>query len=237
MNMDRIATDRYARQIMLPEIGIRGQKRLLGSSALIVGLGGLGCPVALYLAGAGVGRLGLCDADTVSASNLQRQILYSEAQTGLPKTEAAAGRLRALSSATVTELWPDGLTAENADDIIGRYDIVVDCCDNFATRYLIDDCCLRLGRPWVHGSIGAFTGQASTFMPGSTCRYADIFPDRDELSDRAPAAGGVLGALPGTVGAIQAAEALKVLAGFGTTLDGRLLTIDIKTMTFNIIKL
>lgn len=229
--------ERYARQIMLPEIGPDGQARLQASSALIVGLGGLGCPVALYLAGAGTGRLGLCDADTVSLSNLQRQTLYSENDAGSPKTVAAANRLRALSSESVLEQWPEGLTADNACDIISRYDIVVDCCDNFATRYLIDDCCRQLRRPWVYGSIGAFGGQASTFLPDSAARYSDLFPERKTLSAEAPASGGVIGAVPGIIGAIQAAEALKLLAGFGTTLDGRLLVADIKNMTFQTIDL
>lgn len=226
---------RYARQLMLPEIGPEGQRRLAQSSVLIVGLGGLGCPVALYLAGAGVGRLGLCDADRVSASNLQRQTLYAEAQLGMPKTEAAAARLAGLSGATALDLWPCGLTPPTADDIVGRYDLVVDCCDNFATRYLIDDCCLRLRRPWVYASIGAFSGQVSTFMPDSPLRYSDLYPERDTLSAEPPAAGGVLGATAGIIGAIEAAEALKVLAGFGRSLSGRLLCADIKSMTFTTI--
>ena len=226
--------ERYARQIILPEIGPDGQARLKNSSALIVGLGGLGCPVALYLAGAGTGRLGLCDADKVSLSNLQRQTLYSENDAGSPKTAAAAKRLHALSSETALEQWPEGLTTANASDIISRYDIVVDCCDNFATRYLIDDCCRQLRRPWVYGSIGAFGGQASTFMPDSATRYSDLFPERNTLSAEAPSSGG---AVPGIIGAIQAAEALKLLAGFGTTLCGRLLVADIKNMTFQTIDL
>lgn len=229
--------ERYARQIILPEIGPDGQARLKNSSALIVGLGGLGCPVALYLAGAGTGRMGLCDADKVSLSNLQRQTLYSENDAGSPKTAAAAKRLHALSSETALEQWPEGLTTANASDIISRYDIVVDCCDNFATRYLIDDCCRQLRRPWVYGSIGAFGGQASTFMPDSATRYSDLFPERNTLSAEAPSSGGVIGAVPGIIGAIQAVEALKLLAGFGTTLCGRLLVADIKNMTFQTIDL
>lgn len=228
--------ERYARQLMLPEIGEEGQRRLLGASALIVGLGGLGCPVGLYLAGAGVGRLGLCDADTVSASNLQRQTLYDEADVGCPKTAAARRRLASLSSATEFDLYPEGLTPDNAEDIIRRYDIVVDCCDNYATRFLLDDVCARLERPWVYGSIGAFEGRVSTFLPGGA-RYSDFFPDREELSSLPPAAGGVVGAVPGVVGSLEAAEVLKVLCGFGEPLSGRMLAVNIKSMTFNIIEI
>ncbi|MDE7141388.1 MAG: HesA/MoeB/ThiF family protein, partial [Muribaculaceae bacterium] len=201
--------------------------------ALIVGLGGLGCPVGLYLAGAGVGRIGLCDSDTVSASNLQRQTLYGEAQVGEPKVEAARRRLAGLNSGVRFEPHPAGLTPERAADIIAAYDVVVDCCDNFATRYLISDTCRALGRPWVHGTIGEFRGQVATFMPGRGAAYDDLYPDREALSARPAASGGVLGAVPGVVGAIQAAEALKVLLGMEGTLAGRLLSVDLSTMTFN----
>lgn len=221
---------------MLPEIGIEGQRRLRQASVLIVGLGGLGCPAAMYLAGAGTGRIGLCDADTVSLSNLQRQTLYSTADTGLAKTEAAYRRLSALDPGIRFDLHPQGLTPTNAEAVIQDYDIVVDCCDNHATRYLIDDTCKRLGKPWVYGSIGAFEGMVSTFTPGGV-RYRDIFPDSDELAARPPSSGGVIGAVPGIIGAIEAAEAVKLICGFGDTLEGRLLTADIKTMTFNTIDL
>lgn len=228
---------RYARQTLLPQIGERGQRRLGSSAALIVGLGGLGCPAGLYLAGAGVGRLGLCDPDAVSMSNLQRQTLYSEEQVGRPKTEAARKRLSALNSEVAFELYPEGLTAENAARIIGGYDVVVDCCDNFATRYLIADTCRELGKPWVHGTIGQFHGQVATFLPGAPTGYADLYPDREEMASRPAASGGVLGAVPGVVGALEAAEALKVLLGMDGTLAGRLLTVDLATMTFNTLEL
>lgn len=227
--------ERYSRQTMLPEIGHDGQKRLLGSSALIVGLGGLGCPAAMYLTAAGVGRIGLCDPDSVSLTNLQRQILYTEARIGTSKTEAARERLSAMSSHTRFDLWPDGLKNDNAAHIIGRYDIVVDCCDNFATRYLIDDTCRQLGKPWIHGAISSYNGQVSTFLPSPTVSYRDLYPDSEALSSLPPAQGGVLGAVPGIVGAIEAAEALKVLAGSGDILYRKLLTLDIKTLHFNII--
>lgn len=222
---------------MLPEIGAEGQRRLLDSSVLIVGLGGLGSPVAMYLTGAGVGKLGLCDPDTVSLSNLQRQILYTEAQVGTPKTIAARDRLSAMSAHTRFDLWPEGLNSNNALDIVRQYDIVMDCCDNFATRYLIDDTCRQLGKPWVHGSISSFHGYVSTFLPSSAASYRDLYPERDELSTLPPSQGGVLGAVPGIVGSLQAAEALKTLIGTGNLLDGKLLTIDIKSLNFNIITL
>lgn len=228
--------ERYARQIMLPEIGESGQQRLEASSVLVVGLGGLGSPVAQYLAGAGVGRIGLCDRDTVSLSNLQRQTLYSESDIGRPKADAARQRLAAISSTARFEIFPYGLSYANAGEIISGFDMVVDCCDNHFTRYLIDDECDRLLKPWVYGSIGAFEGHVSVFIPGGI-RYADLFTDRAALSAQAPSAGGVVGPVAGIVGAIEAAEALKLICGFGTTLAGRILVLDIKTMTFNNIEL
>ncbi|MDE6276887.1 MAG: HesA/MoeB/ThiF family protein [Muribaculaceae bacterium] len=229
-------SERYSRQIMLPEIGIDGQRKLCSASVLIVGLGGLGSPVALYLTAAGVATIGLCDKDTVSISNLQRQILYSELSEGLPKTDVAARRLSGLSSHTKFELWSDGLTPENAADIIGAYDLVVDCTDNHATRFLIDDTSAALGKPWVYGAINEFEGRVSTFGIDGF-RYSDLYPDRALLSAMPHAAGAVLGPLPGLVGAIQAAEVMKLLCGFSTNLVGRLLMIDLKSLTFNAINL
>lgn len=226
-------SERFSRQIMLPEVGPEGQRLIGEASVLIVGLGGLGCPVGLYLAGAGVGRLGLCDADTVSLSNLQRQTLYDRTMTGMPKTEAALQRLQAVSPETEFELHREGLTPDSAAEIISRYDIVVDCCDNFATRYLIDDACRALGKPWVHGALGEFTGQVCVFTPGAP-GYADLYPDRDVLGALPAARGGVLGAVPGVVGSLQAAEVLKLIIGM-PSLEG-MLTIDLRSMEFNNIK-
>lgn len=229
--------ERYSRQIMLDGVGDKGQRRLAGASVLIVGLGGLGAPVASYLTGAGVGRIGLCDKDTVSLSNLQRQILYTEADLGQPKCECALRRLQAMSSQTAFDLHPDGLTPGNAADIISGYDLVVDCCDNFATRYLIDDVCRETGRRWIFGSIGEFNGYVGVFGGRSGAKFTDLFADRETLSARPAAAAGVLGPVPGVVGAIEASEALKTIVGIGETLDGRLFCINLLTLESNIINI
>lgn len=226
---------RYSRQTMLAEIGESGQQRLRDSSVLIVGLGGLGAPAATYLTGAGVGRIGLADNDVVSLSNLQRQTLYTEAQIGRPKTECALERLSAMSSDVTFELHPQGITTDNAAYILSRYDLVVDCCDNFATRYLIDDTCTRLGTPWVHGSIGEFHGQVSVFNHTLQRHYTELYPDRDALCALPRVTAGVLGAVPGVIGAIQANEALKILARFGTPCEGQLFTIDLLTLQTSLI--
>ena len=222
--------ERYARQTMLPEIGEEGQRRLAASSVLIVGLGGLGSAVAPCLAGAGVGRLGLADPDRVSASNLPRQTLYTESQLGRPKPEAARERLAALSSSTRFDLYPEGLTAANARELVAACDLVVDCCDNFATRYLLDETCAAVGRPWVYGSIGAFHGQVSLFNGRTGRRYTELYPDREALCALPRSTAGVLGTVPGVIGAIEASEAIKWIAGFGEPLEGKLFTIDLKTL-------
>ena len=221
---------RYARQMLLPEIGPGGQQRLLRSAVLLVGLGGLGSAVAPALAAAGVGRIGLADPDTVGESNLQRQTLYTERQIGQPKCEAARERLAALSSHTLYDLHAEGITPENARRIIAGYDLVIDCCDNFPTRYLLDDVCVACGKPWVHGAIGAFGGMVTVFNHRRAKRYAELYPDREALCAREQAVQGVVGTVPAVVGALEASEALKILARFGEVLDGRLFTIDLKTM-------
>lgn len=228
--------ERYARQLMLPEIGPEGQRRLTDARVLVVGLGGLGAPVTTYLAGAGVGCLGLVDADTVSVSNLQRQVLYTQAQVGLPKVYCAAQRLRAINPSLVTDCHHTALTPGNAPAIIGGYDLVVDCCDNFATRYLVDETCAALGKTWIYGSIGAFHGQVAVMNGKAGLRYTTLYPDRPALEERGPSRAGVIGVVPAVVGALQAAEAIKTIVGFGDTLDGRLFTIDLKTLNTNILE-
>lgn len=219
---------RYSRQTML--IGEDGQLKLSQASVLIVGLGGLGAPVATYLAGAGVGCLGLADPDTVSLSNLHRQTLYSEAQTGMSKTEAAAERLHAISACTRLILHPEGLTEQNACEIVRNYDLVIACTDNFATRYLIEDSAVAEGKPWVYGAIGEYAGQVSVFNHLKGRRYSELYPDREELCALPRTTSGVLGPLPGVIGAMQASEAIKIITGIGETAEGKLLTIDLLTL-------
>lgn len=228
---------RYSRQTMLADFGHEGQRRLASSAVLIVGLGGLGAPVATYLTAAGVGRLGLCDPDTVSLSNLQRQVLYDETVLGHPKTEAAMQRLSALSPETRFDLWPEGLTPENARDIIADYDLVMDCTDNYAARYLIDDTCSDTGRRWVYGSIGEFNGQIAVMNGRAGVHYADLYPDRRALCGMPRRTAGVLGPVPGVIGAAQAVEALKLLAGCGEPLDGRLAVFDLLSMRMQVLDL
>lgn len=228
--MTQDLTTRYSRQMMLPGFGEQAQRRLQAASVLIVGLGGLGSAVAIYLAGAGAGHIGLADPDTVSLSNLQRQVLYTTAETGQPKTACAARRLTALNPGIRLSVYPEGLTPDNATELIRQYDLVVDCTDNFPTRYLIDDTCHATGIPWVHGAIGEWHGQVTVFGHTSRRRYTDLYPDRDTLCRLPRRTMGVTGPLPGVIGSLQASEVIKLITGTGTPLDGRILTIDINTM-------
>ena len=221
---------RYARQIALPEIGEAGQARLRQARVLIVGVGGLGSPVSLYLAGADVGHLGLMDADVVSVSNLQRQILYTEAEVGRLKVDCAARRLHALNADAHIETYPFRLDRENAAGLIARYDMVADGCDNFATRYVLSDVCAALHIPYIYGAIQGFEGQVSVFCHGSRPKtYRDLYPDEAAMS-RIAADPSVIGVTPGIVGCAIANEALKLLTGYGHPLSGKLWTIDLRTM-------
>lgn len=225
---------RYDRQTMLPEIGEAGQKLLKEAKVLIVGVGGLGSPIALYLAGAGVGCIGLVDDDVVSISNLQRQVLYSEKELGKRKAVCAAERLVALNSEITVRPYPTRLTEENANEIISEYDMVVDGCDNFATRYLINDCCVRLEIPYIYGAICGFEGQVSVFNYGTDKKsYRDLYPDEAEMLRMPPPFKGVMGITPAVVGSIEATEVLKVIGGFGDVLAGKLWTIDLRTLQTN----
>jgi len=229
---------RYARHLILPEIGEAGQERLKASSALIVGAGGLGSPVGLYLAAAGVGRIGIVDFDDVDGSNLHRQVLYGASDVGHPKLEAARRRLQDLNPEIAIETHAAALTSENALDILIKYDVVIDGTDNFPTRYLVNDACVLLGKPNVYGSIFRFEGQASVFSaqegPCYRCLYPEPPPPHLVPSC---AEGGVLGVLPGVIGTIQATEAIKLLTGIGETLVGRLLLFDALKMTFRTLRL
>lgn len=221
---------RYARHLTLPEVGIAGQERLKASSALVVGLGGLGSPVAWYLAGAGVGRIGLVDFDEVDASNLQRQTLHLHTDIGRKKTVSAAEKLRAYNPYIEIVEHDAYLSADNALDIIRAYDVVADGTDNFATRYLVNDACVMLGKPNAYASIFRFEGQASVFAaPGGPC-YRCLYPEPPAPgSVPSCAEAGVLGVLPGILGATQANEVLKLLLGVGEPLIGRLLFFDALT--------
>ena len=229
---------RYSRHIRLAEVGEAGQRRLKQSGVLIVGAGGLGSPAALYLAAAGVGRIGIVDFDAVDLSNLQRQILHDTPSVGVQKTASARSRLTAINPHVHVDTFDDELTAANALEIIGDYDVVVDGTDNFRTRYLTNDACVLLGRPNVYGSVLRFEGQASVFAtPDGPC-YRCLFrepPPRGLVPSCAEA--GVLGVLPGLVGTIQATEAIKLLLGAGDALVGRLLLIDGLRMRFRTIQL
>jgi len=213
---------RYSRPLLLPEwASAQAQERLKASGVLVVGAGGLGCPALSYLAGAGVGRIGIADGDTVSLSNLHRQTLYTEADLGRPKAKVAAARLGALNREVRLDVWP-ALDETNAADLIARYDLTLDCTDNFDTRYLVNDACLAAGRRWVWGAAGGTEGMLSVFGPQSTLR--GLFPDASgaESCDEI----GVLGPLLGVIGALMAGEALKLLGGVGEVLSGQLLTFD-----------
>ncbi|MBV8517281.1 MAG: molybdopterin-synthase adenylyltransferase MoeB [Acidobacteria bacterium] len=229
--------NRYARQIALPEFGEAGQEKLRAASVLIVGAGGLGSPAATYLAAAGVGTIGLVDFDNVDATNLHRQILYGTSDVGRPKLEAARARLSDLNDEVRIVTHSARLTSENALEILRAYDVVLDGTDNFATRYLVNDACVLLNKPNVYGSVFRFEGQVSVFATNDGPCYRCLYPEPPppHLVPNC-AEGGVLGVLPGIIGTFQATEAIKVIAGIGTTLAGRLLLFDALRMTFRVLK-
>ena len=233
--LDESQQVRYSRHLLIPEIGVRGQKRLLDAQVLLVGAGGLGSPAALYLAAAGIGRLGIVDDDVVDESNLQRQVLHSTAALGESKVESAARRLSGLNPDVDVVPYGERLTADNVDQILGEgWEIVVDGADNFPTRYLLNDASVWHGVPVVHGSIFRFEGQATVFAPGKGPCYRCLFP-QPPPPELAPscAEGGVLGVLPGVIGSIQAAEALKLVLGIGEPLIGRMLLYDALAGSFD----
>lgn len=229
---------RYARQISLPGMGREGQRRLLGSTVVLVGVGGLGCPAALYLAAAGVGRLVLVDGDRVDASNLHRQVLYASSDVGRPKVEAAAERIRAQNPDVALVLRPERLTAANAREILSGADVVADGSDNFPTRFLVNDACVLLGLPNAHGSIYRYEGQVSFFDGAEGPCYRCLHPEPPPPGLVPTCAeAGVLGILPGVVGTLQATEVVKHLLGLGEGLAGRLLLYDALGMTFRELRL
>jgi molybdopterin/thiamine biosynthesis adenylyltransferase/rhodanese-related sulfurtransferase len=229
---------RYSRHLIMPEVGMEGQLKLKQAKVLCIGTGGLGAPLGLYLAAAGVGRIGLVDFDTVDFTNLQRQVLFGTSDVGRPKIEAAAEHLRNLNPTIQIDTFETRLTSENALDLFKDYDIIVDGTDNFPTRYLVNDACVLLGKPNVYGSIFRFEGQITIFgAPGGPC-YRCLYPEPPPPGlVPSCAEGGVLGVLPGIVGTIQAAETLKLIIGKGVPLIGRLLLFDALGMKFRELKL
>lgn len=229
---------RYSRHFLLPEVGEEGQAKLLQAKVLMVGAGGLGSPSAYYLAAAGVGTLGIIDNDVVDLSNLQRQILHTNDRIGMPKTESAKLTIQALNPDVRVIPYQQKLTSQNIMEIIKDYDIIVDGCDNFPTRYLVNDACVLTKKPNVHGSIFQFEGQASVFYPGKGPCYRCLYPEPPP-ADMAPSCqeAGVLGVLPGLIGVIQALETIKLILGKGDTLVGRLLCFNTLTMEINTLKL
>lgn len=225
---------RFGRHLILPEFGLEGQRRLKGGSVLLIGAGGLGSPAALYLAAAGVGRIGLVDADRVEETNLQRQIAHGHSTLGWPKTESAAARMRDLNPEVVIERHDVFLDAGNALALIAAYDVILDGTDNFPTRYLVNDACVRLGKPNVFGGVLRFDGQLSVFDARHGPCYRCLFPSPPPV-ELAPncAEAGVLGVLPGVIGALQATEAIKLLTGIGTPLIGSLLVYDGLDLSFD----
>lgn len=219
---------RYERQIILPEIGEEGQKRLAKSRVLIVGAGGLGSPVALYLAGAGVGTIGLVDDDVVSVSNLQRQVLYDEGQVGKPKALCARQRLQALNGEIAVRAYNERLSEENARTLISQYDIVVDGTDNFETRLLISDTCRELNKPYVYAAIGGLEGQVAVLCKGSAT-YRTLFPELPSPSDILTGKE-VAGVTPAVVGSVAASQVLQLICNYGEPLIDRLWSIDLRTM-------
>ncbi len=231
--LDHDEVARYSRHLILDEVGLEGQRRLKEASVLCVGAGGLGSPLLLYLAAAGVGRIGIVDFDVVDLSNLQRQVIHGEGMLGRPKAESARQRILELNPRCRVDLHPVALRADDALEILAPYDVVVDGTDNFPTRYLVNDACCILGKPNIYGSIYKFEGQASVFNYRGGPNYRDLYPEPPPPGAVPSCAeGGVLGVLPGVIGCIQATETLKVLLNMGTTLSGRLLIYDALQMRF-----
>jgi sulfur-carrier protein adenylyltransferase/sulfurtransferase len=229
---------RYSRHLILPEVGLDGQKRLKAASVLCVGTGGLGSPLLLYLAAAGVGRLGIVDFDVVDHSNLQRQVIHGTSWVGKPKIESAKNRIHEINPYCQVDLYETALSSANALDIIRPYDIVVDGTDNFPTRYLVNDACVLLDKPNVYGSIFRFEGQATVFNYQGGPNYRDLYPEPPPPGMVPSCAeGGVLGILPGIIGVIQATETVKIILGQGTTLSGRLVLYNALEMKFRELKL
>jgi len=229
---------RYSRHLLIPDVGLEGQKKLKAAAVLVIGTGGLGSPVALYLAAAGVGRIGLVDYDVVDESNLQRQVIHGTSGVGVLKVESARERMLDLNPDITVEVYNEPFVSENAYRIAEPYDIIIDGTDNFPTRYLTNDLCVLTGKPNVYGSIFRFDGQLSVFDAKRGPCYRCLFPEPPPPGlVPSCAEGGVLGVLPGTIGTLQATEALKLILGIGTPMIGRLLLYDALTLSFDFVNL
>lgn len=229
---------RFSRHLIMPEVGLAGQKKLKQASVLLIGTGGLGSPTALYLTAAGIGRLGLVDYDVVDETNLQRQVIHYTSDVGRSKLDSAAGKLADINPYIVIEKHNTPLTSENALELLANYDVIIDGTDNFPTRYLVNDACVLLGKPNVYGSIFRFDGQLSVFYAKEGPCYRCLFPEPPPPGlVPSCAEGGVLGILPGTIGTMQATEAIKLILGIGQPMIGRMLLYDALNMTFDTIKI
>lgn len=229
--------DRYARNIIIDGFGREGQAKLAASSVLVVGAGGLGSPVLMYLAAAGIGRLGIIDYDVVDVTNLQRQIVHGEDDIGKPKVESAREAVAALNPSVTVVVHQEKLTKNNADGLVCRYDFIIDCCDNYEAKYLLNDVCVAENKAYSHGAILAMRGEAMTFVPGHA-DYRRVFPAPPAEGEYPnPAQAGVLGSVAGVIGSIQATEAIKYLIGIGELLTDRILIFDGRNMTFRTLKI
>jgi molybdopterin/thiamine biosynthesis adenylyltransferase len=230
--------DRYSRHIMLKEVGEAGQQTLFDGKVLLIGVGGLGSPAALYLAAAGVGTIGIADADVVDLTNLQRQIIHATLDVGTPKVDSAKRKMQDINPDVTVNIYREWVSAANISAIIADYNFIIDCTDNFAAKFLINDACVLAGKPFSHGGILAFDGQTMTVKPRESACYRCIFPEpppQDVLESCSRS--GVFGVLPGVIGAIQATEAIKFLLGRGDLLTGRLLTYNALRLKFREVQL
>lgn len=223
--------NRYSRNILVENFGIEGQQKLFKARVLVIGAGGLGSPVLYYLAAAGIGTLGIIDYDAVDVSNLQRQIIHRTDDIGVSKVVSASEKIRALNPEIVVNTYCDRLTDDNAADYVGAYDFVVDCCDSFTAKFLIDDICVYASKPYSHGAVVAMCGEVMTYTPGNAS-YRHVFGEPPAEDAASAPQEGVIGAVAGIVGSIQAAEAIKYFTGIGELLTNRILFIDGKTMQF-----
>lgn len=236
MKLSKTALKRYNRQIVVPGIGLFGQQKLAEAKVLIIGAGGLGAAAGFYLGAAGIGTIGIADCDKVELSNLQRQIWHFTTDLGKPKVNSAKSKLKKLNPELKIKTYPEKITAKNIKKIITDYDIVLDCTDNFETKFVINDGCVALEKPFVHAGVNRFVGQCLTSLPGTAC-YRCLFSGPPQSSAVDPAKLGIVGSVAGTLGMIQATEAIKYIIGQGELLTNKLLTVDLLTMEFRKIEL